>query len=978
MKPIKLVMKNFGPFLDETIDFNNLNGHSLFLISGRTGSGKTMLFDAMTYALFGEGSSSSRKSSDMRSHFAEGSQPTIVTFEFSVQGEKYKVRRQPSYVPSGYKSAKQPEFELSRYIDGEEVLISAKSQEGTKKVSEIIKMDVNQFRQILILPQGEFKKFLVSGTKDKQAVLSQLFDTSRFKKLEEQLKKAADQMKSSIQQEENALNDLIQRFKSDKVIDKPLEVALVERTQELKASQLTLTEQAAELKALKTKLEEQFKELNKAKEIDQYFKELDQINEELTGLEAYKETHANNVIKLERMKKTRDLQDFYQLILTEKDNLNRTTEQLKELREEKVELNHQLSVTMEEQQTLKHQQDEIEQHQRYIQNFHHYSQAIEMKTIEQTITDNHASIARMEDRLKELEDAGDITMISSKIEQLQEQKNSNLIQSYPMERELADIDAQVTALEENNQKAAHKKQLNEEQQQDQQKLDLLLEETETEDEVVMAYRNNLEEGCECPVCLQKVTQLPPTMDMSSYRKRQETRRALELKIIKRAHQLETLEAVEVIDPAPLKERSGILNEQIKQLKQQDSTIDQQIKELKSTRTKLGEQLKEKEQLKEQHQKQKMELEALSSKWEQFKRETSFLHYDLFEADYQQRQQQVMSYDKRMKQVESAISKIQADLLKNETIATSKQDTVSGLNKKIESLNNKLEQRLAEYQIEESALEEDVQQQEIEELASSNERYQHQLSYAVTQQEKLSQLTEGLTRVDVEQLTAAYLHQKERLEQREKDYIILNENYKHNHALIEEINNRFSQFEDEHDKYKDTNRLYRLFGGKGDRGVTLESFVLRYYLEQTLIQSNIRLLQMTAHRYELRLRTEKKGNAKAGLDIEIFDYYSNDVRDISTLSGGETFLASLALALGLSDYVSQRAGGIHMESMFIDEGFGTLDYETLEVAISALIDLEQSGKMVGLISHVEMLKERIPAHLTVTSSGYTSQTKFVIK
>ncbi len=154
-------------------------------------------------------------------------------------------------------------------------------------------------------------------------------------------------------------------------------------------------------------------------------------------------------------------------------------------------------------------------------------------------------------------------------------------------------------------------------------------------------------------------------------------------------------------------------------------------------------------------------------------------------------------------------------------------------------------------------------------------------------------------------------------------------------------------------------------------------MLTYYLEQTLKLSNKRLNQMTNYRYQFQRKTQVT-QGYSGLEIEVVDNYSNRVRDISTLSGGETFLASLALALGLSDYVTQVSGGINLESVFIDEGFGTLDSETLETAIESLVELEQSGKMVGLISHVQELKNRRTALLLVESTGYKSHTRFVIK
>lgn len=168
------------------------------------------------------------------------------------------------------------------------------------------------------------------------------------------------------------------------------------------------------------------------------------------------------------------------------------------------------------------------------------------------------------------------------------------------------------------------------------------------------------------------------------------------------------------------------------------------------------------------------------------------------------------------------------------------------------------------------------------------------------------------------------------------------------------------------------QLAEILNGKNEHNLTLENYVLMHFLEQILVKANQRLLSMTGQRYEL-IRNEKKGRGFSGLEIEVFDYYSNQSRHITSLSGGETFQASLALALGLCEVVQNEQGGIALDAMFIDEGFGTLDQETLETALDTLIQLQSSGRLVGIISHVTELKNRIPVILDVVSKNYQSTT-----
>lgn len=174
------------------------------------------------------------------------------------------------------------------------------------------------------------------------------------------------------------------------------------------------------------------------------------------------------------------------------------------------------------------------------------------------------------------------------------------------------------------------------------------------------------------------------------------------------------------------------------------------------------------------------------------------------------------------------------------------------------------------------------------------------------------------------------------------------------------------------------KLFEVLNGKNTLKLSIENYVLVYYLEQILLLANERLLQMTHNRYKLVRKKEVHSRKKSGLEIEVFDYHTNNVRDITTLSGGETFIASLSLALGLSDYVMQISGGINLESVFIDEGFGTLDSDTLETAIEVLIELQQTGKLIGIISHVQSLQESMPAILKVESDGFNSDTEFQLK
>lgn len=978
MKPIKLTMQNFGPFLNETIDFSKLNDFSLFLINGRTGSGKTMIFDAMTYALYDAGSSSSRDINEMRSHFADEDTPTVVVFEFSIGTKRYKARRQMKYTPSRRKTPVDSEFELYEYINEMKKIIAKKPSEGRTKIKEIMKMDVNQFRQILILPQGEFKRFLVANTREKSIVLSQLFETFRFKEIEDRLKTKRDALEKETELEEKIIIDSINRFKSDAIIEKPLQLLITERKEEVEQLSKQLESNKILLDTLKQELVIQESQLNNARKTNEYFSELDNINTSLKQMNERKEIHQSQIAQLERLKKISDIQDYYQLFLDEKNQLKVDHQQLEKLEVLKIRLKNELKEAIESRALLMNDEDKINKYKTFIRDFYHYFHDNSMNTIEYDLEEKNKEIKQLEQQLVTFNQAGDIDNILSLLESLQEEKHMNVKHSAIIQQQLAESLTKLNDIKENNKKAEKKKELLELQQKEQQSLQNISENDEIKDEVIAVYRNELQVGCACPVCLQNVEQLPPLVDIEAYNNRKKQRTEIEKRLSKYNHQLEELADIELIEETSYIEKHTNLSDELDRSEQQETLLNNQINELKEKRDELNKQLNTLKTLSEQLQNEKVKYESLFSKWDEFKQQTGYHNFLSFRDDYELKKEQVESFDDKIKQLERKNREAETKAIANQTELESKSVQLKERSQKVEDIKKILDERLSVHHIDEKELQQEVNSGDIKQLENEVEEYKNKYALLTSQQNRLEALTKNSERMNLIELETVYEEKKSIVEAKQNEYIVDNENYNFNKQLVDEVSNRYTSFEQQHKQFTDYNHLYRLLGGKGANKLTLENFVLRYYLEQTLMLSNIRLLQMTSHRYELRLRDEKKGTGFAGLDIEIYDYYSNDVRDISTLSGGETFLASLSLALGLSDYAAQRFGGIIIESLFIDEGFGTLDQETLDIAISALVELEMAGKMVGLISHVDSLKDRIPAHLVVSSSGYTSKVAFELK
>ena len=208
MKPLRLHLQNVGPFMEETIDFTQLKNNELFLISGKTGSGKSMLFDAIVFALYGKASTASRKEAALRSHFADGKSPMEVELVFQLKDKQFKVVRQGAFVKEGNKNPTNPNLSIYELEDGKYELRESKVTAGNNYIESLLGVDIEQFRQLFILPQGEFKKFLFSKSSDKQEILRTLFNTNRFEALQQKLVNQNKEEKKKIEARHQQIEQL--------------------------------------------------------------------------------------------------------------------------------------------------------------------------------------------------------------------------------------------------------------------------------------------------------------------------------------------------------------------------------------------------------------------------------------------------------------------------------------------------------------------------------------------------------------------------------------------------------------------------------------------------------------------------------------------------------------------------------------------------------------------------------------------------
>lgn len=938
MKPINLEMNNFGPFLKENIDFRQVEENQLFLISGKTGSGKTMIFDAIVYALYGEASTKSRKEGDLRSHFADGKLAMSVTYEFNLNGKIFKIHREAPFIKEGNSTKTQAKLDIYELVDDKYELRESKVNQGNQFIIQLMGADANQFRQLFILPQGEFKKFLQSNSKEKQSILRTLFNSERFDEIRNQLVEQVRNEKVQIEKRYNQIDHLwtdLEAFNSDKL--------------------------------------EEFKGLQSS--------QIDKIIQILPVLESAKEEKATIENELEELTHKYDVNHELQHNL---DALHREKEQFEKLKSEQIEIEN-----------LKQELKQIQESNVLINNYKR------QQVVKKEINTLNTSIKQTKN--KEIEIKQDYHTLKSKKEKLRNQisdktKDYEIIDNYTNEinniKLLIDATERYIKEEQQFKKIQQEQLLKHEELKELEtklgdiellisKIDSIQTDLNNKETFVNEIKSALSIGDTCPICGNVIHSLGQRIDFNSIATKKQKIEQLEKKklsiresIIKTKSRLDELRDRE-------KELNFKQQEQqnLGELRQQ-LDVKEKAKQKQQEHNKMIENVEEKENEieKESHRldlklsDKEAQIKQIETKINDFESNTEFQSVSTFEKYYIEQKVKVQNHIESKEQLSEKITKLANDLSIEENNI---QHFVTHLKTVItedEELDLKIKNEMKQLgfdsvkQIEE-ALCLNNQKEDIEERINNfNKKYQ---SFEI-EIERLSQLVKDKKLENLDKLKEKVVLKRQKLDQINSETVAIKCKNENNLKNINKIKGFVEILNDELKDQKEIFLLTEIFSGKNSRKLMLENYVLIYYLEKIILQANQRLSVMSGNRYQL-VRREAVSQGFSGLEIDVFDFHSNKSRHISSLSGGETFQASLAL--GLSEVVQQESGEINLQSMFIDEGFGTLDQETLETAIDTLINLKSSGRMVGIISHVSELKQRIPLILEVSSSQYHSSTRF---
>lgn len=1035
MRPVRLSMTSFGPYRStETVDFTKLGERNLFLITGPTGAGKTTIFDAITYALYGSGNGDERKSQNFRSDFADMDSVTEVELEFKVGDRSYRIVRVPAQLlkkkrGEGYREETE-KVSLSYRDQNKDLVVYDKIKEVAEEVERILKLNVKQFRQIMMIPQGQFREVISSDTAAREGILRALFDTSLYEQVQEELKKRKKELEQSMKASLLYVESEIAKLGRED-IDGTTSDIVCKIESEIELFKSEIQEQERELMSLGEKLSKIGKDIARGEQINKLFRDIAENSEKLEQLESRKDEYIEKKESLSKIEKAlrlagdeRNLEETKQKVEKLKKTLERESAQLESLREDLKQQSKALEVEQakEKERQLYHKKLlDLRDHEEDFKGIEACESELEKaseshKTLKQGLLELELELKEKSERVSSIESELEVSenielaieKTSVKLKELQK-KRDVLAELFIQNRALGSEKLELESLKSKLKVEAEGVEL----------IENALKKGKLEYERLYSLfmsdqssyiAQSLKEGSPCPVCgsLEHPTPARPSdsgIKEEELQSKQEevdkTREKLEIqKAIKSELQgdIKLLEhSIESkVDTLESKLREiGIQREQIKQsgvdckaeiekLSEKKSFLEnslkQQIKqktELKRLKSDQSEILEKKRAAVEFEREQSDRIKELASGLESKKRSMEKLisraeisyesyvkvlydtekRYSAMEKDYKAAKEQYEMTEKEIIGLESSLNSKKSDY-----------DQMSlDLSKKNTEFGEKL--RVAMFQDIEEYREYSASEQEAESLSGEIESYYDRVKELKSLILKDRESTEGLCAVDIEGLKAEEMqleiHRKS-LSDKSTEAILKQNRYV---ECVEAVNKKLETVGKEEEEYRVVGELSAVAnaerGSINSQNMSFERYVLASFLEDILLSTNRRLKSMTDGRFEIKRKRELEHRGKAGgLDLEVMDYYTGSVRDITTLSGGEGFKASLAMALGLSDVVREHAGGIELDTIFIDEGFGTLDSDSLEAAIDTLVELQNNGRLVGIISHVEELKDRIDAKIEI--------------
>lgn len=912
MRPLKLTISAFGPYAGEqVIDFENLGEKGLYLITGDTGAGKTTIFDAITFALYGEASGQNREANMFRSKYAQVDTPTFVELIFEYQNKIYKINRNPDYerpAKRGDKMTKEGANATLEFV-GTSLSPITKSKDVTNAVTDIIGLDHNQFTQIVMLAQGDFLKLLLASTDERSKIFRQIFNTGLYKTLQDHLKYRFLDLEKKRDDHSKSIAQYLGGILCDE--------------DDIYWSQI-VKEQAKGTKASigdSLELIEKIINNDKAKEQD-YYEKIKNVTEKISTVDTNL-GKANAILTAQQQ----------QVSAEEKlEDLNPKLVQYKEALENQKKLEptrNELGFKIKSEQEKLQEYDELE-----------------------TLKKNHKQLREILGDLEETQRETEKALTTAKEELVQ--SKAKLEELKYVEGFVVKADVELNGLKEKQQAISG---IEEKYNQCQDKLKALKELQTKCEEAVEKWEEKQREctelekiflkqqagilaekltsGEKCPVCgstthpelAQKSKDAPTEDELNQFKETvttlKEKSEALSSEAKVKTGECNTLrnsineEAGAILGTNQYEEISEVIKLKSEELSDNISKAENQYRELRN-------QLEAKEKLEEK-------ITTLES------------NNDILSKKKDKLIQEIVGLTAQEKEAQTKVSQIEKRLEFN-----SKVEASSHINILIKELN-KLEEDLSQAQRQFDKCQNDVNEAQTT-IKTIKDQLKDAPEYDIADLTKQKQeLNEEKSALEANQETIS---------------IRINTNLR----TAEAIGYVWKDLAEIENEWKWVKALSDTANGKvsGKDKILLEIFVQMNYFDRILGHANKRLMEMTNGQYELeRVKVADNLKSQSGLDLNVIDHYNGSVRSVKSLSGGESFKASLALALGLSDEIQSRTGGVKIDTLFVDEGFGSLDEESLNQSMKALMGLTEGNRLVGIISHVGELQNRIDKKIIVT-------------
>lgn len=906
MRPLKITMSAFGPYAGEvTLDMQKLGKSGIYLITGDTGAGKTTIFDAISYALYGEASGNYRENTTLRSKYASADTPTFVELEFEYNNEIYKINRNPEYP----RPNKRGEGFTKQSANAELVMpdgsVITKIKEVSAKVEEIIGINKNQFSQIAMIAQGDFRKLLNCETNERSKIFRKIFKTEPYHNIEIKLSSLFNELRRNREKEKSGIEQYINQLKCNENDTLSLELERAKSGDVLIEDVIKLAGEIINKDTLEyTKTQKNIESINE---------EIEKINSNIKlyeNQEATKKAYAKASAKLEEFKtKRNDCEKAYKSAEAQRERLDDLTRKI-----------NLINSKMPKYDELKSLENSINER---TQSFEKSNNSLKLKQQEITLLEKE-----IDEKSKALEEVKGADLLVQKLTAQKEEIKKKAEALKELKTEIDRCKAEQKNLK--NAQSFAKSALDE------------YGALENEyNQIYIAFFNEqagiiadeLKDGEPCPVCgstshpnlARKSENAPSQADVESAQN-----------LVKKAQE----KADKARDTASaLKSRFDEIAANVKSAaKKLFGTDDNVFDDYNSN------------------------INALKKEYDDtlalLKTANEKLNL------YQKLDKEIPKIQEKQKSLSDEISKLNTQKASDEAFISENTKRVTSIKSELDFESADLaKDKLKEY----TNLSNDIKNA----IEKSKNAFDDIKSKYDTQKGKKASLENALK--EFKEIDLASLNEKSlKLNEYKKDVDetakSLYSRIENNKSRVDDISEKRDILKGYDDKYVWLKALSETANGdiSGKEKITLETFVQMTYFDSIIRKANIRLLTMSDGQYELVRRSDAETLKKnEGLALDVIDHFNASTRSVSTLSGGESFMASLCLALGLSDEIQSSNGGIKLDTMFVDEGFGSLDGEALDRALSALTSLSQGNCLVGIISHVEALCDRIDNKIVIT-------------